>query len=82
MQDEIKRIAKELSLPEKVIKKVYKAYWTFIRVHISELPLKEELSEEEFKKLRTSFNLPYLGKLSCTYKRWLNMNKMKSYIKK
>jgi hypothetical protein len=33
-------------------------------------PLKENLCEEDFKKLRLNFNIPSLGKLICTYDRY------------
>ena len=35
----------------------------------------EEMTEEQFSKLRTNFNLPHLGKLSCNYKRWSGVKK-------
>lgn len=70
MQERINDIARELSLPPQVISRVYKAYWLFIRKTIEALPLKDNLTEEQFSRLRTNFNLPYLGKLSCNYKRW------------
>lgn len=75
MQEIIDKIAEELSLPPEVIVKTYRAYWLFIRSKIEVLPLKEELTEEQFSKLRTNFNLPHLGKLSCNYKRWSGVKK-------
>lgn len=70
MQEISKKVAKELNLPVKVVEETYKAYWQFIKATIEQLPLKGDLTEEEFKKLKTNFNLPYLGKLNCTYERW------------
>lgn len=75
IQEEIKRISRELVLPEKCVENTYKAYWTFIKKTIGQLPLKSDLTEKEFNKLRTNFNIPNLGKLSCTYKRWLGVQK-------
>lgn len=75
IQEEINRISKELALPEKCVENAYKAYWTFIKETIGQLPLKEDLTEEEFSKLKTNFNIPNLGKFSCTYKRWLGVKK-------
>ena len=63
----IKQVSIELGLPPQVVKEAYESYWTFIRNNIKALPLKEDLSKEEFDKLRTNFNVPSLGKLSCTY---------------
>ena len=43
--------------------------------------MSSQLSEEEFKKLRTSFNIPSLGKLSCSYERMKRVKNTKNYIK-
>ena len=80
MKKEIKRLSNELSLPKKVVEKVYKAYWSFIKSHIIELPLKQDLTEEQFNALKTNFNLPNLGKLHCTYKRWTGIKRRGKYI--
>ncbi|MBQ9391973.1 MAG: hypothetical protein IJU02_07260 [Lachnospiraceae bacterium] len=70
MDEDYKRLAFQLGLPVDVIKKVYKSYWLFIKETINKLPFKEDLSREDFVKLKTSFNLPHLGKLYCNYDRW------------
>lgn len=54
--------AKELSLPPKLVWEVYKGYWAAIRHFLSSLPLKEDITKEEFDKLKTSVNIPSLGK--------------------
>ena len=77
----ITQISKELSLPYKVVDKVYKSYWRFIRDTIQNLPLKENLTEEDFQKLRTNFNIPSLGKLSCTYDRVKGVKERYKYIR-
>jgi hypothetical protein len=48
----INKVAKELDLDPTLIRKVYKNYWLCIREHIKPLPLKEDLSEEEFNSLK------------------------------
>ena len=58
--------SRTLKISPDVVEKVYKAYWLYIKTTIEALPLKENLTEEEFRKLRTNFNVPSLGKLSCT----------------
>jgi hypothetical protein len=63
-----------LKIPRKEILDAYKAYWKFIRNTIEKLPLKEDLDEIEFSKLRTNFNIPKLGKLHCTYPRYKTLN--------
>ena len=79
--DIITSISEELNLPYKVVDKVYKSYWRFIRDTIQNLPLKENLTEEDFQKLRTNFNIPSLGKLSCTYDRVKGVKERYKYIR-
>lgn len=76
----ITKVSQETGLPGRVVDKVFKAYWSFIRTSIQALPLKENLSEEEFLKLRTNFNIPSLGKLSCTYEDYLRQKKRYEHI--
>lgn len=70
MQRTLNKLHNELDLPIETIQQVYKSYWKFIRTKIEELPLKEDLDEETFSRLRTNFNIPKLGKLHCTYPRY------------
>ena len=75
MEETIKRLSEELNLPQDVIIKSYRAYWMFIRHTIGELPLKEDMDEETFSRLRPNFNIPNLGKLVCTYERYSRLKK-------
>ncbi len=61
------QIAKELNIPVKEVARAYNSYWQFIKETIRALPLEEDLTKEEFDKLRTNFNLPSLGNFYCTY---------------
>ena len=79
--DIVGKVSRELNLPKEVVDKAYKAYWLFIKNHIQSLPLKENLNEEDFAKLRTNFNIPSLGKLHCTYDRMLGMRERLKFIK-
>ena len=79
--DIIGKVSEELDLPIEVVDRTYKAFWVFIKSHIQALPLKEDLSEEEFSSLRTNFNIPSLGKLSCTYSRMLGVQQRHKLIK-
>ena len=81
MNNIYKKVADELNLPEELVKNTYKAYWRFIRYSIESLPLKEDLSEEDFSKLKTNFNIPSLGKLSCTYDRMQGVKMKYLYAK-
>lgn len=66
----INNLSKQLNLSEEVVEKVYNAFWLAIRDNIQNLPLKEDLTEPEFLKLKTNFNLPSIGKLCCTYEKY------------
>ena len=79
--DIIDKVSEELDLPKKVVDKTYKAFWLFINKSIQSLPLKEDLNEEDFAKLRTNFNIPSLGKLTCTHDRMVGMKKRFEFIK-
>ena len=75
-------LSEELDIPEEVVDVAYKSFFEFIRTTIAGLPLKDELSEEDFNKLRTNFNIPSLGKLHCTYERYRGMKERMNYINK
>lgn len=80
--DIIHLVSQELNLPEEIVTTTYKAYWQAIRDMISNLPLKENISTEEFLKLKTSFNIPSLGKLYCTEEHFTGIKKKRALIKK
>lgn len=71
--DIINKVSEELGLPGELVENAYKAYWNFIRATIEELPLKTELTQLEYENLRTSINIPSLGKLNCTYNRYIGI---------
>lgn len=77
----IEQVSKELNLPVELVKETYKSYWKFIKCTIQELPLKEDIKEEDFSKLKTNFNIPSLGKLTCTEDRYYRIKKRFGYIK-
>lgn len=79
--DIINKVSQEVNIPKEVVNAAYKSYWEFIKKTIQSLPLKEDISEKEFNKLRTNFNIPSLGKLSCTYDRMAGVKKRFEYIK-
>ena len=68
-----------MNIPVEVVEFAYKSYWKFIRKTIQELPLKQDLSEEEFAKLKTNFNIVSLGKLSCNYDRYKRVKLREKY---
>ena len=74
-------VSRNLDISPDVIEKVYKAYWSFIKETIQALPLKDNLSEEEFLTLKTNFNVPSLGKLACTLDKYNRVKKRFKLIK-
>lgn len=78
----INQVSKELNIPVEVVDKAYRSSFEFIKNKIQSLPLKEDISEEEFSELRTNFNIPSLGKLVCTFDRMEGVKKRFNYIKK
>lgn len=74
------KVAQELGLDPEVVKAAYLSQWQFIRTNIETLPLKGELSEEEFNKLRTNFNLPSLGKIYTTFDKVQKVRKRVEYL--
>lgn len=71
----IMQVSKELDIPYKSCRSVYHLMFLFIKNKIEVLPLNESITEEEFNKLRTNFNIPSVGKLSCSFKRYKNTKK-------
>ena len=69
------RIADSLGLSEVLVNRIYKAYWRAVREHITSLPLKEDLTDEEFLQLQPNVNIPSIGKLHVTLERYHNMKK-------
>ena len=80
--DIISKVSKELNLPRELVENTYKAYWIFIRDTIEKLPLKTVLTQDEYINLRTNINIPSLGKLNCTYNRYLGIRNRFNIINK
>ena len=56
-------VSERLGLSKELVNKKYKAYWKSVKEHITSMPLKKDLSDEEFMKLQPNVNIPSLGKL-------------------
>ena len=81
-KDIINKVSEELNLPKDLIENTYKAYWNFIKDTIEELPLKTELTQQEYGNLKTNINIPSLGKLHCTYNRYIGIRNRFNIINK
>lgn len=64
-----KEASRITGIPKDIVEKAYNSYWRAVREHLSSLPLKEDITEEEFNVLQPSINMPSLGKLYVTYER-------------
>lgn len=71
----IASVSEELNLPKTLVDRTYKSYWRAVREHITSLPLKEDLTDEEFLKLQPNVNIPSIGKLAVTLDRYKRMKK-------
>ena len=78
----ITKVSTELNLPEDLVKKTYSEYWSYIRNTIEDLPLKDNLTQTDFSELRTNINVPSLGKINCTYERYMGMKERFNIINK
>lgn len=77
-----KAVSEELGIQKSVVKDAYLLYWKFIKSTIEELPLLDNLTMDEFNKLRTNFNITSLGKFSCTYDRYMSTKQRYKKIQK
>lgn len=80
MNNIYKEVGNKLSLPNKVIEDTYRAYWLFIKTKTEELELKEGMDEQQFDSIRTSFNLPGLGKLGVTYDKYIKVTRKNKHV--
>lgn len=78
----IAEVAASTGLSKTITNKIYRAYWKAVRQHITSLPLKEDLTEEEFLKLQPNVNIPSIGKLYVSLKRYQRIRKIYLETKK
>lgn len=71
----IQRVAADTGLSRRLVDRGYRAYWKAIREHIIALPLKQDLTDDEFLLLRPNINIPSIGKLHVTLDRYHRMKK-------
>lgn len=81
-EDIVSRVADSMGLSKKLVDRTYKAYWKAVKEYITTLPLKQDLSDEEFLKLRPNVNIPSIGKLYVTLARYKTIKKKHFEIEK
>ena len=78
----VSKVSEDTGITADIVDRIYKSFWLFVKDTIQNLPLKDNLNEEDFNKLRTNFNIPSLGKLTCTYQRYIGVKERFRHIKK
>lgn len=74
-EEMVSRVADSMGLSKKLVDRTYKSYWKVVREHIVALPLKQNLSDEEFLQLRPNVNIPSIGKLFVTLDRYRSIKR-------
>lgn len=77
----VAEVAENLSLSKKFINRVYRSYWKAVREYIVSLPLKDDLTDEEFAQLKSSINIPSIGKLYVDAEKYRWLKDRFEYIK-
>lgn len=76
LKDLIHSIGLKYNLQDEVIKKIIYSPYKFTRKTISELQIYDEITEEEFNKLKTNFIYPYIGKIYTQYEILIKLKKL------
>ena len=76
-----REVSEETGIPVEDVSVAYRYFWKFFKRKVSELPMKEEMDEETYRNLRTSCNIPQIGKLNCTWDRFQKIHNSSKNIK-
>tara|TARA_R110002096_G_scaffold3315_1_gene16459 strand:- start:1262 stop:1531 length:270 start_codon:yes stop_codon:yes gene_type:complete len=63
----IKEMANKYSLDAEVVRKIISAPYDFMQKKTKELDFVDDLTREEFDKMKKNFNIPGLGKIYASY---------------
>ena len=63
----IKEMANKYGLDNEVVRKMISAPYDFIQKKTKELNFVDDLTREEFDKMKKNFNIPGLGKIYASY---------------
>lgn len=66
----VAQVAGSTGLSKKMVDRIYKLYWKSVREYIKSRTLKEDLTEEEFIKLKPNVNVPSLGKFYVDFNKY------------
>lgn len=70
------------NLQDEVINKIVNSPYKFTREKISELQISDDMSEEEYNKLKTNFIYLYIGRLYTNFDICTKFYKLKKWKKK
>lgn len=76
----VRKVAEDLGISSDVVSSVYNAYMLYIKDTLSSIELKDDMTEEEFRKLRTTINIPGLGKIGIPYQKYCKVQKQGKII--
>jgi hypothetical protein len=76
----IHSIGLEFNLQDDIVKKIVQAQFKFTRETISNLDVKDNMTEEEFKELKTNFIYTHIGKLYTNFMVYEKIKKQKSNL--
>lgn len=82
LDEAYREVAKNTGLPKGFVKMVYVSYWKAIREHITSIPLKEDLTDEEFLSFQPNVNIPSIGKLFVTLDRYKRLKEIYKKLQK
>lgn len=78
----VAKVAEDNGLSKRLVDKTYRAYWKVIREYITSLPLKDDMTDNEFNELKPNINIPSIGKFNVTLERYRTMKKLHNeYLK-
>lgn len=75
-------VAKELGMSEARVRDIYQAYWQFYIDKVRELPIREGMTQEDFKGLKSGFHIQKIGKFFCNYKTYNKLMRNREYFRK
>lgn len=80
-QDDIyQNVAYRLGLTKDKVEEAYTYFWRIIRETIESMPIGLDTTEEEYRKLKHSFNVPHIGKINVKYNKYYR-ERLKKYVK-
>ena len=62
------KVGLQTMVRDQFVKEIIESQYKFVREKINELEFNENITEEEFKQIKTNFTFKYLGKLYTNYR--------------